>query len=172
MTYSLEETGKAIDGSNDVAHNGKQKLRQPKLNQTALRVALATAQQQAAEAQHRLDELRAIVLDLRQERRCLARPGAEAGSERKTNGQAARVVALGHERLMRTLTVGVTARSTSVSKTDRSSLSVVDDFACAVSKYQQGVAASCPLLHQTPILHKRLTVQASGARQCVAQSAD
>jgi hypothetical protein len=70
MTYSLEETAveKAIDGSNDVAHNGEQKLRQPKLNQTALRVALATAQQQAAEAQHRLDELRAIVLDLRQER--------------------------------------------------------------------------------------------------------
>jgi hypothetical protein len=70
MTYSLEEraTGNGIYGSNDVARKGEQKPRQPKLNQTALRAALATVQQEAAEAQHRLDELRATLIDLRQER--------------------------------------------------------------------------------------------------------
>jgi septal ring factor EnvC (AmiA/AmiB activator) len=84
MTYSLDEraTGNGIYGSNDGAHKGEQKLRQPKLNQTVLRAALATAQQEAAEAraalataqqeaaeaQRRLDELRATLIDLRQER--------------------------------------------------------------------------------------------------------
>ena len=84
MTYSLEEktAGNGIHGSNDVAHKREQKLRKPKLNQTALRAALATAQQEAAEtraalamaqqeaaeAQSRLDELRATLIDLRQER--------------------------------------------------------------------------------------------------------
>ena len=70
MTYSLDEraTGNGIDGSNDVANKGEQKLRQPKVNQTALRAALATAQQEAAEAQRRLDELRGTLIDLRQER--------------------------------------------------------------------------------------------------------
>ena len=70
MTYSLDEraTGNSIDGSNDVARKGEQKLRQPKLNQTALRAALATAQQEEAEAQRRLDELRGTLIDLRQER--------------------------------------------------------------------------------------------------------
>jgi hypothetical protein len=47
---------------------GEQKLRQRRLNQTALRAALATAQQEAAEAQRRLDELRGTLIDLRQER--------------------------------------------------------------------------------------------------------
>jgi chromosome segregation ATPase len=93
MTYSLDERA---TGSSDVAHKDKQKPRQPKLNQTALRAALATAQQEAAEAraalataqqeaaearaalataqqeaveaQRRLDELRATLIDLRQER--------------------------------------------------------------------------------------------------------
>jgi chromosome segregation ATPase len=52
MTYSLDEraTGNSINESNDVARKGEQKLRQPKLNQTALRAALATAQQEAGEA--------------------------------------------------------------------------------------------------------------------------
>jgi hypothetical protein len=70
MTYSLEETvaGNANGGNNNVAQKGDHKLRQPKPNQAASRVALAAAQRQAAEAQHRLDELRAILLDLRQER--------------------------------------------------------------------------------------------------------
>ena len=79
MTYSLDERA---TGSSDVAHKDKQKPRQSKLNQTALRAALATAhqeaaearaalataQQEAAEAQRRLDELRATLIDLRQER--------------------------------------------------------------------------------------------------------
>ena len=79
MTYSLDERA---TGSSDVAHKDKQKPRQPKLNQTALRAALATAHQEAAEAraalatahqeaveaQRRLDELRATLIDLRQER--------------------------------------------------------------------------------------------------------
>jgi chromosome segregation ATPase len=123
MTYSLDERA---TGSSDVAHKGKQKPRQPKLNQTALRAALATAhheaaearaalataqqeaaearaalataQQEATEAQRRLDELRATLIDLRTRR--VACAGAEAVGE--TKGQTARVVAMGYRRLMGT----------------------------------------------------------------------
>ena len=81
MTYSLDERA---TGSSDVAHKDKQKLRQPKLNQTALRAALATAQQEAVEAQRRLDELRANSLHRPAARtRRLARAVAEAGGETK-----------------------------------------------------------------------------------------
>jgi len=71
MKYSLGQAGAAngINGSDDVAqHKIEQSRPQPKRNQTGLRTALATAQQQAAVAEQRLDDLRATLLELRQER--------------------------------------------------------------------------------------------------------
>ena len=71
MTCRVEEPAAAngVDGSTDVAqHEIEQNFRQSKRNQTGLRMALAAAQQEAAVARQRLDELRATLLDLRQER--------------------------------------------------------------------------------------------------------
>jgi hypothetical protein len=70
MAIGDTATANGVNGSNDAAQHNVDQNREPKRNRSAQRdaTALAEARQRAAIAEQRLDDLRATIAELRQER--------------------------------------------------------------------------------------------------------